>query len=126
VEPYVINLDTDGYTVITHPSGARQVLPREFVERMETQRRAIRQGMIDNNPCGFNCPAGRPYSCGCDQCEKREGFFEPDELDQFSKLQRDLIASKWKPDDGFLGPDGCRLPRYLRSLQCLSFVCMEN
>ncbi len=125
MEPYTIDQDGNGDTVITHPSGLRQVLSKKFMARMETQRRAIRQGFIDNNPCGFNCPKGRPYSCGCDTCEENDGYFGRDEILQFTKDEIETIAAAFKDGSGYLGPNGCRLPRYLRSLTCLSFVCQE-
>ena len=125
MDPYSITQDTDENTVITHPSGIQQTVSPEYMARMESERRAIRQGFIDNNPCEYNCPKRRPYFC-CQTCEASKGHFETDELDQFTKEQRETIAAAWAPRAGYLGPDGCKVPRYLRSINCLNFVCQET
>ena len=122
----IIIINPDGSQDIQHPSGVVAHHSAEFVKRLAAQAAAIRQGFIDNNPCGLHCPAGRPFSCDCDLCAERGGFWQAGERKQFSPIEQDQIDLLWDQIKGYLGPVGCRLPRKLRPLYCLAYVCQVN
>ena len=124
----------DGRRKQEHQSGYIDYVDKEQVERegvadsvqalVDTAVRAI---LADNNPCGFKCPAGQPYSCGCESCAKRNGFYKLGEKESFSIADQAMIDLAWDNERGYLQTNesmiGCALPRRLRSLFCLKTVC---
>ena len=89
---------------------------------------SARQYYIENNPCNIpkDCPNGIP-SCGCKYCAKNNGFYAAHEIERiFTSEAAKQIKEKWDEKTGYLGPDGCVLPRKLRSFSCLSWSKEKN
>lgn len=84
----------------------------------------LRKTYFDTPNCNFNCPPMKEFHC-CRNfgCRSHCGFFEWEEILFFSEEEKEQILSLWDNGTGFLGEDGCILPRKLRSLICLIFVC---
>ena len=85
-----------------------------------------RQKLIDKNPCNIpdDCPDGIP-TCGCSHCAESHGFWNDHERKQFSDAENKLIDSKWNKEKGYLGDNGCKLPRKLMPINCLSWTECE-
>ena len=75
-----------------------------------------RKKEIARGDCDFECAKkNRKDGCGCERCVAYRGYFRADEVRPDKKF--------WNDETGFLGIDGCRLPRELRSDVCLGFNC---
>ena len=87
----------------------------------------LRKTLFDKPNCNLNCPPGRDFFCCVNfGCRFHHGFFEYDEILLFSEEEREKILSHWNDETGFLGKDGCVLPRELRSYVCLAFDCRHG
>ena len=84
----------------------------------------LRQTFFDKPNCNFNCPPGKEFYC-CKKfgCRSHCGFFEWEEIAFFPKEDQEKILSLWNNGTGFYQKKGCVLPRHLRSLICLEWVC---
>ena len=84
---------------------------------------SYRQYYIENNPCKVpdDCPNGK-VTCGCDYCAENKGFYMASEIKRnFTPNEAKRIANAFDSIKGYLGIDGCVLPRKLRSFSCLSW-----
>ena len=85
------------------------------------------QKLIDKPNCEFNCPPDKPFSCGCDRCVaqiKRTWDLTAERDRRFSKEEIEGIDNYWVNDTvGFLGKNGCVLPRKFRPINCIEAIC---
>lgn len=129
-----IKENSDGSRDIVHPSGVVVHQSCEYAARMKKKKsvddliaRSKRQILIDNWPnCGHHCPKGREFDCGCELCAENNGYFQPGEIEQFGQEDQEIIRSCWRPETGYWGKDGCRLPVRLRPIRCLEYVCTDK
>ena len=63
-----------------------------------------------------NCPYA--YMC-CNECFDNNAYFQEIDEEYYAYLKERFGWTK----KGFLGDDGCKLPRELRSRICLSYSC---
>ncbi|MBN1377852.1 MAG: hypothetical protein JXA04_01300 [Gammaproteobacteria bacterium] len=88
--------------------------------------------LIKEPNCGHDCPAEAPFSCGCIDCAANMGYFTSGEKEQRAKefnLSEDEIKlwqTLWSKSKGYLTDKGCALPRNMRSLACLKYICGEQ
>ena len=73
----------------------------------------------DDCPNGVSC-------CVLYGCAKHNGFWIPFERDRFTKDENEKIDACWDDKDGYLGTNGCRLPRELMPITCLSHIRARN
>ena len=78
-----------------------------------------RLDLIKSPSCGHNCKR----LCCCYSCSRYKGHYKPNERDAFNEEENRAIDSKWNNEAGFLSDSGCRLPRKLRSIECLAYYC---
>lgn len=83
----------------------------------------LRKAYFTKSNCNFNCPPKEFFCCKKIGCIKRYGYFEWEEISFFLEEEREKILSLWDNGTGFLREEGCILPRELRSLVCLLYVC---
>jgi hypothetical protein len=75
---------------------------------------------LRSNPFTIICAGCKTFTC-CDQCYASEGHFLP--LPENLQELKDKYG--WNKL-GFLGKEGCLLPRELRSEMCLTWICKER
>jgi len=86
-----------------------------------------RADLIEHGQCDLKCLSHGPAPC-CADCAKYKGWYdnERDELHtQFTIDEQKQIKQCWDEKTGFLGENGCKLPRRLRSYTCLSTDCKK-
>jgi len=87
----------------------------------------LRKAWLNKPNCNFNCPPEKEFFCCASfGCKSHCGFFEFDEIAFFSQEEQSKILSFWDDSGGFLGKEGCVLPRELRSYICLAFQCNHS
>jgi hypothetical protein len=67
--------------------------------------------------CSELC-SGCTVSC-CEPCAREKGYYK---AERFEELKRKYSFDEKK---GFLGPNGCLIPRLLRSTRCLYHICLR-
>lgn len=67
--------------------------------------------------CSELC-SGCAVSC-CEPCVREKGYYKDEKFEQ--------LKSKYTFDEkrGFLGPNGCFIPRIFRSTRCLYHICLR-
>lgn len=111
----------------------------QYEKRREHAKRAERKGLVLTWPnCGFLCPEGNPFSCGCEKCGQKEGFFNNRTNEKNWILADPKLSSRekaegkrqyvkyWDNRKGYLGSRGCRLDPKYRSIVCLKEVCRRR
>ncbi len=105
---------------------------KELVLRMKAVSLARRKAAVAFNPCGLHCPEGKPfYCCNASICNSLKKNFDIERKrlvkDGFiTSEQNESIDSYWNEETGFWTPDGCGLPRELRYMDCLVYVCGDH
>ena len=84
-----------------------------------------RDKLVAEPNCGLKCkPDNEPfYCCNASQCVTHKGHYTEAEKARFTEAELAEIEKLYDGATGFLGPEGCRLPRRLRSDACLEFNC---
>lgn len=88
----------------------------------------MHERLIEKPNCGMAClKAGDRPSCGCDQCTTyAPHFYKSEKFNRgFTDEDLELINSAWDNVHGYLGPDGCKLPRHLMPVMCLRYRCKK-
>lgn len=67
--------------------------------------------------CTELCPSCT-ISC-CEPCVREKGYYEDERFEEMR------VQYGFNPQKGFLGPNGCILPRLLRSKRCLYHICLR-
>jgi len=67
--------------------------------------------------CGELCPSCT-ISC-CEPCVREKGYY------QDGRFEEMRAQYGFSPQKGFLGPNGCILPRLFRSKRCLYHICLR-
>jgi len=99
-----------------------QVERNAYVDSLGKHNKSLLE-LIENPICDMNCPNGHPDCCNniCVQCK---GAYSDLEFElRFTQVERNLINGLWDEQNGFLGAEGCKIPRPLRSRSCLEFIC---
>lgn len=82
-------------------------------------RRDNQPGVTPYQKIGHNAPNGRVIGCCCYNCAHCKGY-----LDQVPNGYKKAYTRSFDTDLGFWRPQiGCILPKTLRSITCLTFVC---
>ena len=89
---------------------------REYKQWLIDQSNLPLDELIAEPNCGFDCPAGAPFSCGCDDCAENGGHYADGEIEE-----RKLPVSD--EEQSQLTPTGCKRPRKYRSRKCLRTIC---
>lgn len=80
--------------------------------------------LIAKPNCNFDCPEGRPFSCGCKECFINGGFWsEGEKEERFTEKEIRMIDCLFEENIGYLREDGCVLERKFRPEKCLRHVC---
>jgi len=103
------------------------------IRRANKKKRLVIEGfpleqLIKAPNCGFKCPNGKSlgnkFNCGCDNCGEDNGYFQEKDKNRLNKEDFVEIESL-RTENGWLGKNGCSLPRKIRSEVCLRYVCVE-
>ena len=90
------------------------IVPQEYLNRIENV--VFGCGFVDG-VCNHYRNNKRRYSC-CDHCYAKVGYQEV----KAQELPKEYLPHFSNPK-GFLGDNGCKLPREMRSSICITYIC---